>query len=169
VPIARYFIFVGSTLAALLFIPGWLLPNAQRRSLISPSAGIGRFSGSSRLQMAGESHSGHQSVTITPPVVMDPPPIQWSIPLASDKAPDQSSLAATALLKPDTQPAHQPTPQSKFRVARTARSRRAARRPIAHRRTAMDGDCCPFGWVDSGQTSSHDMPPKRAASSSPSE
>ena len=27
-PIARYFIFVGSTLAALLFIPGWLLPNA---------------------------------------------------------------------------------------------------------------------------------------------
>ena len=28
-PIARYFIFVGGTLAALLFIPGWLLPKPQ--------------------------------------------------------------------------------------------------------------------------------------------
>jgi hypothetical protein len=26
VPIARYVIFVGGTLATLLFIPGWLLP-----------------------------------------------------------------------------------------------------------------------------------------------
>jgi hypothetical protein len=147
-PIARYFIFVGGTLAVLLFIPGWLLPNLPA-TFADQSVALDRAV--IRIKSA---HKWPEKVildtsqlTITPPVVMDPPPIQWSIPLASDKAPDQSSLAATALLKPDTQPAHQPTPQSKFRVARTARSRRAARRPIAHRRTAMTETVASLGGL----------------------
>jgi hypothetical protein len=36
-------------------------------------------------------------LSITPPVVIDPPTIQSSIPLPSDKAPDQPNLEAMAL------------------------------------------------------------------------
>jgi hypothetical protein len=106
---------------------------------------------------------------ITPLVAMDPPTIQSSIPLPSDKAPDQPNLEAMALLKPDIQPAviNHSTQQIKRGVARTVRSRRAARGPVTHRRTVIGGDCCQFGWIESGQTSSNAMPPRRAASSWP--
>jgi hypothetical protein len=46
-PIARYFIFVGGALAALLFIAGWCLPTPRRCSLISRQLSIERSSGSS--------------------------------------------------------------------------------------------------------------------------
>jgi hypothetical protein len=168
VPIARYFIFVGSALSVLLFIPGWILSTPPATFA---DQSVGRDRAVIRIKSA---HKWPEKVildtgqlTITPPVAMEPPVIQSSIPLPSNKAPDQSNLEATAPLKPDTQPAHHPTPQSKFRVARTARSRRAARRPIAHRRAVVGRDCCQFGWVDSGQTSSNAMPPRRAASSRP--
>jgi hypothetical protein len=170
VPIARYLIFVGGTLAALLFIPGWLLPKPPAmfadQSVALDKAVI-------RIKSA---HKWPQKVildtgqlTITSPVIMDPPAIQLSIPLPSDKAPDQSNLEAMALLKPDTQPAaiNRSTLQIKRGVARTARSRRVARGSVTHRRTEMAGSCCQFGWVDGGQTSSNAMPPRRAASSWP--
>jgi hypothetical protein len=169
-PVARYFVFVGGTLAALLFIPGWLLPNAPA-TFADESATLNRAA--IRIESA---HKWPEKVildtsqpTITPPVVMDPPAIQSSIPLPSNEAPDKSNLEATALLKPDTQPAamnHRPL-QFKLGVARTARSRRAARGPVTHRRTVMSGDCCQFGWVDSGQTSSNALRPRRAAWSWP--
>jgi hypothetical protein len=170
VPVARYFIFGGSTLAAMLFIPGWLLPKPPAK-FADQSVAFDRAV--IRIKSA---HKWPEKVildtsqlTITPPVVMDPPAIQSSIPLPSNKAPDQSNLASTALLKPDTQPAalNHPTLQFKHGGARTAQSRRVARGPVTHRRTVMSGDCCRFGWVDSGQTSSNAMPPRRAASSWP--
>jgi hypothetical protein len=170
VPIARYFIFVGSTLAALLFIPGWLLPNAPAAFA---DQSVGRDRAVIRIKSA---HKWPEKVildtnqpTITPPVAMDPPAIQSLISPPPNETPDPSSLAATALLRPDTQPAiiHHPSPQSKFHLARTARSRRATRGPVIHRRTVMGGDCCQFGWIDSGQISSNAMRPKRATSSWP--
>jgi hypothetical protein len=105
---------------------------------------------------------------IAPPAIMDPPAIQLSIPLPSNKASDPSHLEAMALLKPDIQAAaiNHSTQQIKRGVARTARSRRDARGPMTHRRTAMGGDCCQFE-VDSGQTSSNALSPKRAPSSWP--
>jgi hypothetical protein len=162
VPIARYFIFVGGTLAALLFIPGWLLPKPPAM-FADQSVALDRAV--IRIKSA---HKWPEKVildtsqlTITPPVIVDPPAIQSAIPLLSDKAPDRSNLEAMALLKPDTQPAaiNHPTLQIKRGVARAARSRRVARGPVTHRRTEMGGDCCQFGWVDSGQTSSNAMPP----------
>jgi hypothetical protein len=170
VPIARYFIFVGGTLAALLFIPGWLLP--ERPAMFAVQS-VAFDRAVIRIKSA---HKWPEKVildtsqlTIGPPVIMDPPTIQSSIPLPSDKAPDQSNLEAMALLKPDTQPAaiNHPNLQIKRGVARTARSRRVARGPVTHRRTEMGTGCCQFGWVDSGQTSSNAMPPGRAASSWP--
>jgi hypothetical protein len=170
VPIARYFMFVGGTLAALLFIPGWLLPSPQG-TFADQSVALDRAV--IRIKSA---HKWPEEVildtsqpTITPPVAMDPSEIQSSISPPPNETPDPSNLEATALFQPDTQPAviHHPTPQSKFRLARTARSRRATTGPVIHRRTVMGGDCCQFGWIDSGQISSNAMRPKRATSSWP--
>jgi hypothetical protein len=105
-PVARYLIFVGGTLAALLFIPGWLLPKPPAM-FADQSVALDRAV--IRIKSA---HKWPEKVildtsqlTITPPGIMDPPTIQSSIPLPADKAPDQSNLEATALSKPDTQPA----------------------------------------------------------------
>jgi hypothetical protein len=170
VPIARYFIFVGGTLAALLFIPGWLLPKPPAM-FADQSVALDRAV--IRIKSA---HKWPEKVildtsqlTVKPPVIMDPPAIQPSIPLPSDRAPDRSNLEAMALLKPDTQPTaiNHSILQIKRGVARTGRSRRVARGPVKERRTEMGGGCCQFGWVDSGQSSSNAMPARRAASSWP--
>jgi hypothetical protein len=148
VPIARYFIFVGGALAALLFIPGWLLPTPPAM-FADQSVAIDRAV--IRIKCA---HKWPEKVildtsqpTITPPVVMDPPAIQSSIPLPSNKAPDPSHLEAMALLKPDIQPpaVNHSAQQIKRGVARTARSRPVARGPVTHRRTVMGEHCCQSG------------------------
>ncbi len=167
-PIARYFMFVGSALAALLFISDWLLPNP-------PATSADQFVALHRAVIRIKSANkwpekvvlDTSQLTITPPVVMDAPTIQLSSPLPSDKSPDHSNFDTTSLLKPDARPAaiNHPTPQSEVRTARAARSRRAAKRPVIHRRTVMSRDCCQLGWVDSAQTSSNAMRHKRAASS----
>ena len=144
-PIARYFIFVGGTLAALLLIAGWCLPTPPA---MFADQSVGHDGAVIRIKSA---HKWPEKVildtsqlTITPPVIVDPPAIQSAIPLLSDKAPDQSNLEAMALLKPDTQPAaiNHPTLQIKRGVARAARSRRVASGPVTHRRTEMSGGCC---------------------------
>ena len=169
-PIARYFIFVGGALAALLFIPGWLLPTPPA-TFADQSVALDRavIRIKSARKWPEKVILDTSQSTITPSVIVDPPAIQSPIPLLSDKAPDPSNLEAMALLKPDIRPAaiDHPTLQIKPGVARTARSRRVARGPVTHRRTEMGGGCCQFGWVDSGQTSSNAVPPRRAASSWP--
>jgi hypothetical protein len=169
-PIARYFIFVGGTLAALLFIPGWLLP--ERPAMFAVQS-VAFDRAVIRIKSA---HKWPEKVildtnqlTVKPSVIMYPPAVQPSIPPPSDKAPAQSNLEAMALFKPDTQPTtiNHSTRQIKRGVSRTGRSRRVAKGPVTNRRTEMGGGCCRFGWVDSGQSSSHAMPPRRAASSWP--
>jgi hypothetical protein len=172
VPIARYFMFVGCTLVALLFIAGWCLPTPPAM-FADQSAAIDRAV--IRIKSA---HKWPEKIvldtsqpTITAPVVMDLPVARSSVPLPSDKAPDQSNLEAMALLKPDTQPAaiNHPALQIMRGVARTARSKRVARAPVTRRlaRAEAGGGCCQFGWIDNGQTSSNAMSPRHAASSWP--
>jgi hypothetical protein len=176
VPIARYFIFVGSTLVALLLISGWLLPNPPA-TFADQSVALDRAV--IRIKSANKWPEkvvfDTSQLSITTPVVMDAPTIQLSSPLPFDNSPDHSNLEATGLVKPNTQPVaiNHPTLQSKHRVARTARSRRIATGSVIHRRIVMSRDCCQFGWVDSGQwgdsgqTSSNAMSRGRAASSWP--
>jgi hypothetical protein len=170
VPIARYLIFVGGTLAALLFIPGWLLP---RPPAMFSDQSVALDRAVIRIKSA---HKWPEKVVLdtskppmTPAVVMDHQTAQSSVPLPSDEVPSQPNLEAMALLNPDTRPVaiDRPILQVKHGVAQTARSRRVARRSIAHRlaRTETGRGCCQFGWVDSGQTSSNAMPSRRAASS----
>ena len=171
-PIARYLMFVGCTLVALLFVAGWCLPTPPAM-FAGQSVAIDRAV--IRIKSA---HKWPEKVildtsqpTITAPVVMDPLVARSSVPLPSDKAPDQSNLEAMALLKPDTQPAatNHPILRIKRGVANTARSKRVARGPVTRRlaRAEAGGDCCQFGWVDNGQTSSNALPRRRTASSWP--
>ena len=171
VPIARYFMVVGSALAVLLLIAGWSLPVPpasfpDRPEIIERAA----------IRIRSERKWPEKVVldtnqpTMTPPVVMDPPAAQSSVPLPSDEAPGQSNLGAMAQLKPDIQPVaiDRPTLQIKRGVARTARSRRVARGSNTHRlaRAGTGRGCCRF---DKGQASSNAMPSRRAASSWPFE
>jgi hypothetical protein len=167
-PVARYFIFVGGTLAALLFIPGWLLPKPPAMfadQSVALDRAVIRIKSAHKWPEKVILDTGQQAVK--PPVIMDPPASQPSVPPPPDKAPDQPNLEAMALLKPDTQPTaiNHSTLQIKRGVARTGRLRRVARGPVTDRRTVIGGDCSRFGWVDSGQASSNAMPPRRAASS----
>jgi hypothetical protein len=100
-----------------------------------------------------------------PPVVMDLSAAQSSVPLPSDDAPGRSNLEAIAQLKPDTPPIarDRPTSQIKRGVARTARSKRAARGSFTHRlaRAKTGGRCCRF---DRGVARSNAVPSSRATS-----
>jgi hypothetical protein len=162
--------FVGCTLVALLFIAGWCLPTPPAM-FADQSVAIDRavIRIKSAQKWPEKVILDTSQPTITASVVMDSPAAQSSVPLPSDKAPDQSNLEAMALLEPATQPAaiDHPTLRIKRGLARTVRSRRVASGSVTHRRTEMGGGCCQFGWVDSGQTSSNAVPPSRAASSWP--
>jgi hypothetical protein len=170
VPIARYFIFVGGTLAALLLIAGWCLPTPPAmfaKQLVIPRSVI-------RIKSA---HKWPEKVVldtsqpaITLPVVEEPPAAQ-SVRLPPDEAGDQSKLEAMAQLKPHTASAavDHPTSRIKRGLAATARSKRLARVPVTRRlaRAEAGGDCCQFGWIENGQTSSNAMSRRHAASSWP--
>ncbi len=162
---------VGSALAVLLLIAGWILPELppsfpDRPEIIERAA--------IRIKSA---HKWPEKVvldtsqpTITPPVVMDRPAAQSSVPLPSDQVPSPSNLEAMAQLKPGTQliSIDRPTLQIKRGVAWTARSRRVARGFITHRlaRAEKGRGCCQF---DKGQASANAMPSRRPASSWPFE
>jgi hypothetical protein len=165
VPIARYFMFVGCALVALLFVSGWCLPTPPAM-FADQSVAIDRAV--IRIKSA---HKWPERIvldtnqpTIAPPAAEEPPAAQ-SVRLPPDEAGNQSNLEALAQLKPDipSVAVDHPTLRIKRGLARTARSRRQARGSVTRRlaRAEAGGGCCQFGWIDNGQTSS------RAASSWP--
>jgi hypothetical protein len=168
VPIARYFILVGGTLAALLLIAGWCLPTPP--AMFANERIIDRSI--IRIESA---HKWPEKVvldtsqpTITHPAVEEPPAVQ-SLRLPPDESGDQSDLAALVQSKPDTPSAavDHPALSIKRGLATTARSRRVARGSVTRRlaRAEASGSCCQFGWIDSGQISSNAMSRRQAASS----
>jgi hypothetical protein len=171
VPIARYFMFVGCTLVALLFIAEWCLPTPPAM-FADQSVAVERAV--IRIKSA---HKWPEKVildtsqpTMAPPAVEEPP-ASLSVRLPPDEAQDQSNLEALAQLKPDipSAAADHPSLRIKRGLARTARSKRVARGPVTRRlaRAEAGGGCCQFGWIDNGQTSSNAMSRRRAASSWP--
>jgi hypothetical protein len=171
VPIARYFIIVGGTLAALLFVAGWWLP-------IPPAMFAGQSVAVEKAVIRIKSaHKWPEKIvldtsqpTIAPPAVEKPPPAQL-VRLPPDEAEDQSNLEALAQLKPNTPSAavDHPTLRIKRGLARNARSKRVARAPVTRRlaRAEAGEGCCQFQWIDNGQTSSNAMSRRHAASSWP--
>ena len=166
VPIAEYFVVVGSALAVLLLVAGWSLPLPPASFPDQPEM-IERAA----IRIRSERRWPEKVVldtskpTMTPPVVMDLSAAQSSVPLPSDDAPGRSNLEAIAQLKPDTPPValDRPTSQIKRGVARTARSKRAARGSFTHRRARAKtgGRCCRF---DRGVARSNAVPSSRATS-----
>jgi hypothetical protein len=168
VPIARYFIFVGATLAALLFVADWCLPTPPAmfaRQLVIDKSII-------RIRSA---HKWPEKIVldtsqpnITLPAVEERPATQ-SVWLLPDETRDQSYLGALAQLKPDTPlaAADHPALRIKRSLAKTARSKPAAGGPVTRRlaRTEVGGGCCQFGWIDNRQTRSNAMSRRHIASS----
>jgi hypothetical protein len=170
VPLARYFIIVGGTFAALLFIAGWCLPMppAMFANQLAIDRSIIRIK--SARKWPEKVVLDTSQPTITPPAVEEPRAAQ-SVRPPPDGAGDQSNLEALAQLKPDTPSAavdHR-TLRIKRGLARTARSKRVARGLVTRRlvRAEAGGGCCQFGWIDNGQTSSNAMSRGQAASSWP--
>jgi hypothetical protein len=167
VPIARYFISVGGTLAALLFIAGWCLPTppAMFADQLAIDRTIIRIKSTRKWPEKVVLDTGHP--TITPPAVEQPAAAQ-SVRHPSDQAGNQSNLETMAQLEPDTQPAAvdhptlHPILQVKRGVARTARSKRRITRQLA--RAEAGGGCCQFGWIDNRQANSNATPRRDAAS-----
>jgi hypothetical protein len=164
VPIARYFIFVGGTLAALLLIAGSCLPTPP--AMFADQLAIDRtiIRIKSARKWPEKVVLDTSQPTITPPVIEEPSAAQ-SVWLPPDEARHKSNLEAMAQLKPDIPSAavDHPTLQIKRGAARTARSRRVATGSITHRlaRAETGTECCQF---DKGQASSNAMPSRRAAS-----
>jgi hypothetical protein len=173
VPIARYFIIVGGSLAALLFIASWCLPTPPARFADRPQA-LERT-----IIRIKSAHKWPEKIvldtsepTIAPPAVEQPPAAQPApARLPSDEAGNPSNLEALAELKPDIPSAavdHR-TLGIKRGLPRTARSKRTARGPVTRRlaRAEAGGGCCQFGWIDNGQASSNAMSRRHAVSSWP--
>jgi hypothetical protein len=121
VPIARYFILVGGTPAALLFIVGWCqrTPSAMFADQpLTVDRAIIRIKSARKWPDKVVLDTSRR--TITPPAVEEPPAAQ-SIRPPSDEAEAQSNLEAKAQLKPVAQPAavDHSTLQVKRRAART--------------------------------------------------
>jgi hypothetical protein len=168
VPVARYFIFVGGTLAALLLIAGWCLPTppAMFAKQLVIDRSIIRIK--SARKWPEKVVLDTSQPTIRPPAVEGPRAAQ-SAWLPRDEVGDQSNLEALAQLEPDTPSAavDHPTLRIKRGLARTARSKRMAGGPVTRRlaRAEAGGGCCQFAPIDNGQTSSNAMSRRHAASS----
>jgi len=167
VPIARYFLFVGGTLAALLVIADRWLPPPP--AMFAKQLAIDRS-----IIRIKSAHKWPEKIvldtsqpTITPPAIEDSPAAQ-SVRLPPEEAGDQSNHEVLAHLKPDTPSAavdHQ-TLRIKRGLAMTARSKRVARGPVTHQRPRAEAGagCCQLGWIDDPQASSNAMSRKHVAS-----
>jgi hypothetical protein len=172
VPIARYFILVGGTLAVLLFIAGWYFPTPP--AMFSNQTTV--FD-ETIIRIRSERKWPEKIVLDTSrptmmPLAVEERRVAQLVPLPSDEPGNQSNLEAGAQWKPDTglPNANHPIPQIKRRVTRAARSTRAAGGPVVRRlaRAEPGGGCCQFGWwIDNSRASTNAMPHRRAAAQWP--
>jgi hypothetical protein len=168
VPVARYFIFVGGTLAALLLIADWCLPTPP--AMFDKELTIDRS-----IIRIKSAHKWPERVVLdtrrptTIPSAVDESPSTQAAWLLPDEAGDQSNLEALARMEPDTPSAavDHPALRIKRGLERTARSKRAARGPVTRRLAGAEAGvgCCRFGWIDNGQPSENAVSRRHGASS----
>jgi hypothetical protein len=162
VPLARYFITVGGTLAALLFIASWCLPTPP--ALFAEGMAIDRTT--IRIRSARKWPEkivlDTSQPTITPPAIEQP--LAMELPL--EEARNRSNLEAMAQIAQSPAVVDR-TLQIKRDLPKGARSRRVARGPAKNRRAETGLRCCQFGWIDRGRTMSNAALQERAALSWP--
>ena len=169
-PVAKYFVLVGSALAALLLIISWYCPAppaifADRPQLITTAA----IRIKSERKWPEKIEFDTSQPTIVPPAgevssVAGPPA---SLPPEETTA--KASLEALAQLNPDTRlsATRHRAVQIKRRLARTNRSNRVAKVPVANRLARSDAGeaCCRSGWADNWQAGPNAKSRKYAAPS----
>jgi hypothetical protein len=172
VPVARYFVFIGGALAALLLITSWWLSEPRAMSAARPqiiaTAAI-RIKSERKWPEKIEFDTSQPTIvppvgeasSVTAPPAPPPPGEKWSKP----------GLAALAQLKADTRltaTQHHAAPV-KRRLAATGRSRRVGRVAVADRLGGFDGGeaCCRSGWANDWQGGPDRMSRRHAAPSWP--
>jgi hypothetical protein len=152
VPIARYFMVVGSVLIALLLIAGWSLPEPPPSFRDRP-ASIDR----AIIRIRSDRKWPEKIVLDTNQPMLPPLSIevataqQWAEPLP-DEMLDQTSVEAPAKPNPDARPldAHHKPARPKSRTARAFPSTHVARarNRNALSRLAAGEECCRSVWAD---------------------
>jgi hypothetical protein len=155
VPLARYFIFVGGTLAALLFIAGECLPRPPAM-LADQTPAVDRT-----IIRIRSAHKWPEKAvldtsqpTMTPSEIEEEPlSAKWGW-LASDEPDIRSNLEAMAQLKPESPPLAVDRQASQARRGR-AKAVRSKHHDIRQSVRAERGEsCCQFGWIESRQAMS---------------
>jgi hypothetical protein len=167
VPLARYFVFVGSALAALLLIVGWYCPEppailTDRPQVITTAA----IRIKSERKWPEKIEFDTRQPTIVPPVDEVSPVAAPPAPPPPEDTAGKPSLQALAQLNPDTRltAARHRAVQIKRRLAGTSRSNRVAKVPVANRLAGVDAGeaCCRSGWANHWQASPNPTARRRA-------
>ena len=151
-PIARYFVVVGSALAAFLLIAGWSLPEpspsfSDRPEIIDRAA----------IRIRSERKWPEKVVLDTNRPMIPPPsievvPTEQLVARVPDEMTDQTSVDAVAKPNPDARPidAHRPPAQAKRRPARAFPSAHVARTRNRNEQPTLGTgeECCRSEWAD---------------------
>ena len=154
-PIARYFVVVGSALAVLLLIAGWSLPEAPAsfpdRPEIIERAAI-------RIKSA---HKWPEKVVFDTnqpmfsPRFIEAAPVQQLVERLPDEMTNQTSVGSLAKPRADARPidAHRPPARAKRKTARAVPSPRVARARSSNELRRLGEECCWYEWTDRRATS----------------
>jgi len=168
--VAKYFVFIGSALAALLLIINWYYapPSAAfaDRSRITATAVI-RIKSERKWPEKIEFDTSQPTIVppddAVSPVTGQPP---RSLP---EQTTGKPRLDALAQLRPDTplSPARHRAVQIKRRLARSGRPNRMGELPVRNRLPGLDpGEaCCRSGWTNNWPASPNAVPRKHATPS----
>ena len=148
-PIARYFMVVGSALVVLLLVAGWSLPEPSQRFPDRPEI-IDRAT----IRIRSERKWPEKVVLDTnqptfPPLSIEVAPPQQSVEPLPDEMTDQTSVDAPAKLNPDARPidAHRRPARAK-RKPRAFPSTHVARTRNRNEQPALGAECCRSAWAD---------------------
>jgi hypothetical protein len=155
-PVTRYFVFVGSTLGALLLIVSWYCPAPlavfDDRPRIMTTAAI-RIKSERKWPEKIEFDTSQP--TIAPPAGEAPPVAALPALPQPGETTGRPRFEALAQLTPDTRltATRHRAVQIKRRLAGTSRSNRVARVPVVNRlaRLGSGEACCQFGWTNNWQ------------------
>jgi hypothetical protein len=152
VPIARYFVVVGSALAALLLIAAWTLPELPAsfpdRPEIIERAAI-------RIR---STHTWPEKVVLDtrqptiPTPSIEVAPTEQLVARLPDEMTDQTRLDSLAKLNPDVRPidAHRRPARARRKPARAFPSTHVARTRNRNEQPILGAgeECCRFEWAD---------------------
>jgi hypothetical protein len=168
VPVVKYFVFVGSALAALLLIISWYCPLppaifADRPQVITTVA----IRIKSERKWPEKIEFDTSQPTIVPPAGEVSSVARLPAPLPPEKTTGKPRREALAQLNPDTRltATQRQAVQIKRELARASRSNRVAKVSVANRLARLDAGeaCCRSGWASNWQVSPNAMSRKYAA------